>query len=61
MALRWTFEAAACFHHKALIIRAPVYSENPAQGLNVVLRSEFVDGTQSLFECGVNMAIAFLG
>lgn len=47
------------FRRKMFVIRTPVYSKDPAQSLDVMLRPELVDSIQSLFECGVNMAITF--
>ena len=42
-----------------LIVRASIDTQHPAQGFNGVLEAKNVDSVQSLFECGVNMAIAF--
>ena len=49
------------FGREVLIIGTSVYSENLAQYLNAMLEAERMHGVSSLFECGVNMAIAFLG
>ena len=42
-----------------LVVGAAVYVKHAAESLYTVLKPELVNSIQSLFECGVNMAIAF--
>ena len=44
---------------KMLVIIAAIDAKNTAEDLDVMLKPQCVDGIQPLFECGVNMAIAF--
>ena len=42
-----------------LVVSTPVDIQNTAESFNIMLKTQFMNGIQSLFECGVNMAIAF--
>jgi len=42
-----------------LVICAAIDIKYTAQGFQIMLETQLVDGIQSLSECGVNMAIAF--
>ena len=42
-----------------LVVGTAVHIKYAAKSLYTMLKSKFVNGIQSLFECGVNMAIAF--
>ena len=44
---------------KMLVISAAADAKDTAEDLDVMLKAKRVDSIQSLFECGVNMAIAF--
>lgn len=44
---------------KMLVISTAVDAKDTAEDLDVMLKPQCVDSIQSLFKCGVNMAIAF--
>ena len=52
-------DAWAGFSREMFVISASVDPENAAERFNAVLEMQLMDGIWSLFECGVNMAIAF--
>ncbi len=41
------------------VVGAPVDVQHPAEGFDVMQETQVMYGGQSLFECGVKMAIAF--
>ena len=42
-----------------LVVSTPVDIQDTAESFDTMLKTQFMNGVQSLFECGVNMAIAF--
>lgn len=44
---------------KMLVIGAAVDAKDVAEDIDVMLKPQGMNSIQSLFECGVNMAIAF--
>lgn len=53
------FNTWSRFGIEMFVISTYVYSQNTAKRFNAVLKTKLMDSIQSLFECGVNMAIAF--
>ena len=44
---------------KMLVIGAAIDAKDTAEDLDMMLKPKCMNSIQSLFECGVNMAIAF--